>query len=209
VRALLAPLSALLLSCGGVQFEVTHGPDFAGWPRTVSIFGVYKDGRMSLEGWNDLGRPFSSALGKDLCDALYSQELRAADPRLAMSIDEATQNEGISEAILDKLGAFAEGEAIVVVSMRTRGGRRPLRASASANVARRRDVPVSPIDGDGEIHLAATLYSPSQHVPIGRVDMTYPGSNTDEAVQKFVVKVRETLGGTVCKGWKVGAPKAP
>ncbi|HEY4105506.1 MAG TPA: hypothetical protein VGM44_16520, partial [Polyangiaceae bacterium] len=57
-------LALLPVACGsGAAFDTRLASDFAPARHTVSVLGVYKDGRMALGSWDTLGPYFTHALG--------------------------------------------------------------------------------------------------------------------------------------------------
>jgi hypothetical protein len=184
------------------------------------MFGVYQDGRMSTETWHELDARLAPVLGKPTCEALYGEMLRSHDPELLEAVDRSSQSEGITEDLLDRFSSAAEGDAILVVSLRIRGasGAQPSTAGNpdATGLMGRGAMPGQRMRGapppirlntgyrDAEIRLAATLFSAKKHTSMARLTFVYNSTNLEEAIQKFVAKVGEALPGSVCKGWKLG-----
>ncbi len=60
---------AILVACdeGDVHFTTNFASDFTPGRHTVSVLGVYKDGRMSSSGWETLSPHVAPALGASHC----------------------------------------------------------------------------------------------------------------------------------------------
>ncbi len=109
-----------MLTCTGCKdaaFATKYGPGFQRDGRTVSVFGVYKDGRMNGETWADLAPRFSAALGGAACESLHGGVLVAGDPTLADAVDDKARADGVTDGLLDLFAPAAPGDAILVVSM--------------------------------------------------------------------------------------------
>jgi hypothetical protein len=221
---LLAASATLSCADGSARFEAKYAPGFSGGPQEISLLGVYQDGRMSPDAWAEIGSKLSPLLGKKACDVAYDTKLRDISPELFTDLDKATQSEGITEEILDKLVPAAEGDTIGVVSLHIRGaagqrldGTDPTGLSYQTNNSRLPGSrsrqppslrPVAPTTWQlGEIRMIATLFSKKTHTTTARLTMIYTGNNIDEAIGKFVAKVGESWPGSTCRGWKWEAEK--
>lgn len=222
---LAASLGLLACSCGetGVYYDVKFAPGFSEGPTTVSVIGVFQEGRMSSEMWNEVDAKLAPVLGQKSCPVIWGDDLRRSNPDIFEQIDRATQSEGITEDMLDRFSDASEGDAVMVVSLHVRttpvvaptnqgslGPTNPYGGSATGPMpgsqGRRTPPPrptsIRPDRWQGqEIRLAATLFSAKRHAAMGRVVLTYLGTNLDDAMKRFVAKVGETLPGSVCKGW--------
>src|SRR5689334_9806409 len=96
-------------SCGAedAQFDVKSAPGFARGQTTVSVFGVFHDGRMSPESWLELGPSISAMLGQKSCDTAYGEGLQKGNPEMFTAADEDTRANGITEDLLQKFAAMA------------------------------------------------------------------------------------------------------
>lgn len=225
---LVASFAALTSACGeaGIYYDVKFAPGFSEGPTTVSVLGVYQDGRMSNEMWNELDARLAPVLGQPSCEAAWGDELRRANPDVFEQIDRTSQAEGVTEDMLDRFSDAAAGDAILVISMHVRRASEVAPVSAAAppvGVGATGPMPgsrggrggppprpgaIRPDRWQGqEIRLAATLFSAKRHQPMGRIILTYLGTNIDDATRRFVKKIGETLPGSVCKGWKVDQVK--
>jgi hypothetical protein len=135
----LAALLVAACAAEGSQFTTQLAPDFVPGRQSVSVLGVYADGRMSGEAWERrLGQRLSPSLGAPMCDAGYST-LSGPSPLLLSAIDDYTRAEGPSDALLAQLAPAAKGDLIVVVTVAGRVPPPPAsssspRASAPGNV---------------------------------------------------------------------------
>src|SRR5260370_396633 len=87
--ALAALLAVLAAACSPEeQVDVKYAPDMPHEAAAVSFLGVYRDGLMDLESWDELGPPIAAALGQRACDAGYSDDLKTADSELYAAIEE-------------------------------------------------------------------------------------------------------------------------
>jgi hypothetical protein len=211
---LLAPLCA---SCAeGASVNVKTAPGFTPGPATVSVLGVFRDGRMSTDAWTPLGPPLSTALGQvaDLCEVAYGERLQQEQPDLYTFLEEDTRMNGITEDMLVKLAPKAEGELILTVTIHGRiiqaapdhddmppqsapalrpgaGRTRPgVRASASRGVA------------PGGLQFAASLFSVPKQKSVARLNMSYTGTSVEDAFRRFAAELSTVVPGGTCRGWK-------
>ena len=115
-------LCAAVVGCGGPasQLRVEAAPDFKPGARTLSVLGVFRDGRMSEETWTEIGPRFAAALGSSACGSAYGSDLLQARPELYEAIEDYTKNEGITDALLGQLAPAATGDIIVLLIMNGR-----------------------------------------------------------------------------------------
>src|SRR5580693_801894 len=87
---------AALSSCAdpNARFTTRVAPDFAPGKHTVSMFGIFKEGRMSSDTWDELGRSLSAAFASGACEAEYREELLAKNPALSAAIDDYVRANG-------------------------------------------------------------------------------------------------------------------
>jgi hypothetical protein len=214
----LLSLLALTSCVDDAHFHVKRAPDLR--PMTVSVLGVFKEGRLSPETWEDLGQKISPVFEKSLCPIGYDTRLATDKPELAEAIDDYTRANGVTDELLDQLAPAASGDAILVVTM----AGRPLK--------QKNDAPMQPVSaptngqtgmmrgrGGGGLppptsmsraaidtnafEMSATLFSLKDHRVVADVSMGYGGESADEAVAKFVAKLRSQLTGFPCVGWNM------
>lgn len=215
-----------LTSCaeGSTSFQVRYEPGFTPGPATISVLGVFHEGRMNRESWSQVGPPLSALLGQRSCEVAYSDELANDNPDLYTAFDESVRNEGIGEELLTRLAPYAEGSLILVVTLNghvtvsrgiddgsARGGGNVPQPGRGAQMRGGRG-PGGP-RGRGaelpEVEIAGTLFSVQSHHPVARLHMVYSGSSFDEAIGKFVGRIGELVPGSSCRGWRWNRDKAP
>ncbi len=226
---LVACLAPLLGACGDAdtQFSVRYAPTFKQRdPKasTVSILGVFREGRMSPETWDDIGPRISSAFGKPLCATGYDSKLLADKSSLAAEIDDYTRENGVTDDLLGQLAPAATGDTVLVVTVagrpvtsrptgqasgaappptpgramgRGRGGAGPMSGNPTS-------MGLSGVDRNA-FEMSASLYSPSEHRSVALLTMGYSGQSGAEALRRFVEKLRTTFPNAGCVGWKMDA----
>src|SRR5579871_3970318 len=111
LRALFAAGAwSVLVGCGGEgeQFSTRLSPELASRaPHALSVFGAFRDGRMSVRAWDDIALKLVGMLGPEPCSALFGAELMTSEGGLASAIDDYTKNYGVSDALLAELAPAA------------------------------------------------------------------------------------------------------
>lgn len=117
--ALASALGLATGSCGdpNASFTTKLASDFPPSGHTVSVFGVFKEGRMSPEAWGDLGGKLSAAFAGTACAAEYSDELLASNAPLSSAIDDYARANGIGDELLDAVAPAATGDLVVVFTI--------------------------------------------------------------------------------------------
>src|SRR5262249_32666044 len=94
---LIAILFVVVAACGSRQAEFrvrsARGTRTSG--ASVSVLGVYRDGALELDTWDEVGAGF----GGGRCKGGFGEAFRAAKPDLAQSVDELARNEGVGDAL--------------------------------------------------------------------------------------------------------------
>ncbi len=202
---------------GGADFTVKHAPEFSTSNTKVSVFGIFKDGRMTPESWDAIGVRLSRPLGKtSACEVAYSEKLATTTPALSSAVDDYARANGVTDDLLDQFAPMAKGDAILLITIaghppqpiaasslptqtpsqspRNMGGRR----GSSQMSAPARD----PHPTDRSVfEVSATLFSVRLHRSVGVVSMTYSGASVDEAIDKFTARLTEELPGASCTDW--------
>ena len=114
---------------GQPQVAVAPAPD-AAKPESVSVFGIFRNGRMSPEAWEDFGKALSAPFSAGLCQAAYDVVFTDANPELADAIDDYTKENGVSDELLAKFAPLAKGDTILLLAI---DGQLPKPAAASAD----------------------------------------------------------------------------
>lgn len=228
MKWLFPALVVLLSACteDGARFATQFASNTAPVRPSVSVLGVYKDGRMSSEDWEEtLGPRLSPSLGLPSCEAAYGSALLAKNPSLGAAIDDYARADGPGDDLLGLLTPAAKGDFIVVIAV---AGRVPPPSAKSTS-----DGPMSggtpAIGGRGRggmggaggmggggggmssprgreggrstLELSASLYSVRERRSVGLIAMQYDGVSFDDAVAKFAQKLTTTLPATTCAGW--------
>lgn len=201
-------------ACAGddAQFNVKYAPDYAKGG-TVSVLGIFKDGRMSPETWDQLG---PLLLTKQKCETAYNVDLVALSPTLSSAIDDYARANGITDALLDQLAPVARGDAIMVITV---AGHPPQKIAREGGAPRASPQPVMRGGGrgrgrvpygssgststtDGSVfEVSASLFSIRLHRSIALVSMTYSGRDVEAALAKFAAKLSASLPEISCVGW--------
>lgn len=203
-----------------MSFAVKYAPGYSNVANSVSVFGIFKDGRMSPEAWDELGPRLSTAFHGSLCEAAISSDLRRSGIALFAAVDDVSREAGITEPLLERFAPAAKGNSIVVITIAGhapkskdarhaatrsqmgmgRGGGPGRRSAAPRDPAARRHVTSNDV-----FEVSASLYSGPQHQSVALVTMSYTGASEDQALAKFIAKLGATFPGATCAGWKAEA----
>jgi hypothetical protein len=185
------------------------------------VVGLYKDGRLNQDAWEQLGARFSAPFGST-CEAFYGAKLNMKAPALGSAVDDFARQNGVSDGLLDELAPMATGDALLLVTMAgptphattsstasapmsapppARGGGRMGRAGSTLGGPRRME--------PDAFELSALLFSKSEHRSITRVALRYTGASFDEAVAKLTERMGTELHGMTCGAWSFDAPVDP
>jgi hypothetical protein len=219
------PLTAVA-GCSDAQITTRYAPTFTHAPHTVSLLGVYKDGRMNPDVWEQIGPALSTPLGGK-CGPGYDS-LVNGNPALSAAIDDYARANGIGDDLLDQLGPAASGDLIMVVTVAGQvngkgqnlpdtaavqggppGGSMNNRYRGAGSVggpsggrgptgAMRR--PQALADG-ASFEMSASLFSVRDHKSVGLVALAYSGQSVDDAVAKLAARLGVELPGSTCAGW--------
>jgi hypothetical protein len=197
------------------QFTVNRAPTFAQTHNTISIFGVYKDGRLEPGSWLRFGSRISNALARESCETGFSERLRDEEPDLFTRAAAEARESGITPELLTEFAPRADGELILVLyvsgSTPEKASPRPAARPAAATgglsrhgrAGRGRGMsPSNETRDDRALQLAWTLFSVKSHETVADLQMRYTGQNADEAVDLFVEKLKKTIPDSLCVGWK-------
>ena len=217
---------AMTAGCAGgdAEFATKYAPNMRRDGMTVSVFGVYKDGRMSAEAWTELAPRFASALGGAACESLQADPLVVSDRPLASALDDVTRADGVNDELLDVFAPAASGDALLLVTISGHPpSARPANRAADGTPApyvsqgkqgrgvvnQGRNQPASPNFTGGPstdvYSVSAALFSVKEHHIIALVAMSYTGKSIDAAMVSFVARLRVELPNLRCQGWKPDA----
>jgi hypothetical protein len=203
-------------------YTTTFAPDFERVRHTVSVLGVYKDGRMSSEAWDAIEATVSPSLGAAKCDAAYAEAAASPNRPLWDAIDDYTRNDGPTDALIAKIAPAALGDLVMVITVAGRlpapekmhgsdetpkpstmgssmgrgGGLNSMRGSSTTLRTEPSSQPSSDV-----LDLQASLFSVSQGKSVALVGVQYSGRSMDEAITRFSGRLRQSLPATSCVGW--------
>jgi hypothetical protein len=204
-----AALAFLFLACGSdARFESKFANEYARGG-SVSVFGLFKDGRMNPEIWGQLG----ASILKKKCDAAYSVDFVALKAPLATAVDDYVRQYGVTDALLGEFAGAAKGDTILVVSM---AGRPPQSTGTTTTTTTtrqsmpgtsRRGMPTPQHDTtvartDGNVfEMSASLYSVRLKRSVALLTMVYDGRDMDAAIGKFGDQLAQEMPTSKCLGW--------
>lgn len=212
-----------------VKFTTKFASDVAPARRTVSILGVYKDGRMSVDGWEALAPHVMTAFGGGECAVGYDM-LASANQNLAAAIDDYAQADGPTDDLLAQLAPAARGDSILVLTF---AGKLPQRGIADAGARStsspsmgsprgggrmggsrgggrmRGGVPGPAADDPNALDISASLYSVRDSRSIALLSLEYTGASVEDALTKFATRLAASFPQAVCAGWNWDAKVDP
>jgi hypothetical protein len=228
-RALFALLhAACAVACTtDARFATKFAPNFTPARHSVSVLGVYKDGQMSSEAWDELGPRISKALGGGSCEAAYGGASLSSDPGLSSAIADFVRDNGPTDELLAQLAPAAQGDVIFVLVVAGRlptpqktsvqdeatppmGGGRNMGPGTGGGMGGGRGGRSRMSGGSGRgapprdesiLQLSASLFSVAGKESVGVVDLEYSGDSVNEAVAKFVERLGQSIPSTTCSGW--------
>ncbi|HWZ91720.1 MAG TPA: hypothetical protein VNW92_22815 [Polyangiaceae bacterium] len=212
-------LYAAVCACddSGAAFTSKFASDFVPARHSVSLLGVYQDGRMAPDSWDALAPYFTQALGSVRC-AVGFDALVTSNHDLADAIDEYAREDGPTDALLTQLAPAAEGDLVLVL---TYAGKLPEHARGAAG-AKGASAPAAAAGSMGgrhrrgqgrgaqgaeaardtnELDISASLFSVAQRHSVAFVGMRYSGSSVAEALTKFAAELTHSLQDLKCVGW--------
>ena len=184
----------------------------------VSVFGVFKDGRMRTEAWQELSPRFAGVLGNKPCELAFGDRLRAEDEESYEHFDHEIKDNGITKDTLASFAARAEGKMILAITVlgeaqvATGLGNHTRGMEASATAAQRRMRARSLLPGDERpvaagLDIAVALYSIEAKDNILTLDLHYTGTTLEEAYKRIAMKLEGIIPDARCVGWKWKPPQ--
>ncbi len=204
---------SLAAACDGAEgpFTTRLASDFAPAGHSVSVLGIYKDGRMSAA-WDDVAPYFATALGGSDCEIGFST-LEAANGPLASAVDAFARDDGPSDDLLGQLAPAAKGDLVLVVTIAgqlpshagdagapqpqasaTRGGRGRYRPGNT-------QLRTQSVQDTNVLDVSASLYSVGQGRSVALLALEYSGASVDQAMRAFGDRLARTFPNTRCAGW--------
>jgi hypothetical protein len=224
VRFLRAPSITLVLlvavaACdqSDVLFTTKVPSDLARTTHAASVLGVYRDGRMSMAGWDVLAPYVEPALGSAHCEVGYDT-LVGSNAALASAVDDYARANGPTDELLAQLAPAAQGDLILVLTFAGKlpepvldaeavgaspapaaggGSGRGRSAGLGGPHAAQSD---SPRDAN-QLEISASLFSVSLGRSVALVGLQYLGKEKDDAMAKFAAKLKQSLPNMRCVGW--------
>jgi hypothetical protein len=218
-------------SCGDprASFTTKVASDFSPSGHRVSVFGVFKEGRMSPETWGELGAGLSSAFGPTACPAEYSDDLVTSNAPLSSAIDDYARANGIGDELLDAVAPAATGDLIAVFTIAgkvvaeghageaTTGGMPPTAPNTMMRGGTGFRGQHGGMPGMGgpmndprrgfrgapadALELSASLFSVSEHKSVALVAMRYVGDSLPDALREMADRLRAAVPGSTCAAW--------
>lgn len=202
------------------RFAVNYAPGFNTSGAKVSVLGVFRDGRMNPETWDDVAPRFRTALRGEPCEIAVSNGLRSLNPPVFGAVDDVARSSGITDALFEQFAPASTGDTILVMvisgkpplsdagitagnlsdpqSMNGPGGRpTPGRRGGTSTVP----MPGQYNTGRGAFEVTAVLYSKVQKATVGTIQMSYGGASDAEAYSKFADRLAQTFPNATCAGW--------
>ena len=215
-------LLVILAGCSDeTQFTTRFASDFVHPSHTVSVLGVFRDGRMSSDAWEMVGPKLSTPFGKT-CDTAYGT-LMTSNQALSTAIDDYVRANGPGDELLEQLAPAATGDLIVVYTVAGHVAAKKPAGPDTSNVSgggapggamsggKYRGSPrqgstmgnrgMSATSTNAALEVSASFYSVSARRSVGVVAMGYDGASLDEALQKMATKLGLTLPQSTCGGW--------
>jgi hypothetical protein len=196
-------------------YATTFAPDFSPPHHVVSVFGVFKDGKMDSEAWDALAERVSGSLGATKCEAAYSGSVTSPNHALWSAVDEYTLDNGASDDLLAKIAPAARGDLVLVVTVagklptrkklkiqddnpKAQGGGDPVGLQRNSGPMFRPKAATVALD---QLDLLASLFSVPKAASVAVVELHYSGDSVDEAIAGFTAKLASALPGATCAGW--------
>jgi hypothetical protein len=208
-------LAIVLSACASDTHYTTRlAPDFAPGRHTVSVFGVYKDGRMSPEAWTVFAPSSKDILGGVACEAAYGGTLLAHDPALSSAVDDYATANGPTDDLMAQLAPAAQGDLILVLTI---AGQLPVPIKVSVHDPPRQigaggayglRGKKGAIDNNA-LQITATFFSVALRHSVAVIDLEYTGTLVDEALEKFDAQLAQFLSTNSCAGWRKDAVLHP
>jgi hypothetical protein len=210
----LASAPLVTAGCGDASFHVDRAAEFpkaAG--ASISIFGVYRDGRLAPEAWDSFRSHLTPLFGAAGCEPGYPDVFAASGTPVVQAVDDFTRANGVTDELLDRVASTAKGDLVLLIALTGRPGVKadteasPTRAAApSMRAGGRRGTPSS-----GSTHRAADapafeavgiVFSPKAHRSVGAIRLSYTGASLDEALESFMAHLGAEMPKASCAGWK-------
>jgi hypothetical protein len=197
--------------------------NFAPAGRSVSVFGVFKDGRMSSSHWSMLSTRLAAGIGGEACENGFDT-LTSSAPATADAIAHYAMAEGPDDTLLAKVAPSASGDLVLVLGiagqlqapaahnaqagapsastsiassprMSGHGGHRAPYATMGNTPRRETTQEADTLD------LTASFYSVKAMGFVALIQLKYAGTDVDEALKEFALLLSQKLPQLHCVGW--------
>jgi hypothetical protein len=219
--AALPVLAALALAAcepSDTQFHVDYAPVYRKAGGTVSVLGVFREGRMSPDTWDEIAKRISPAFGQAQCPVFYDSSFLTNHHDLAEAVDDYARANGVTDDLVDQLAPAAGGDQILLLTV----AGRPLDKKPATDTMTPASAPVTGMPAGrqrsgglpppGAMHvtnidrnafeISASLFSVPDHKSVASVTMGYSGQDANLALAAFIEKLKTSLPGLTCAGWK-------
>ncbi len=210
------PLAAALVlpACGDDSFHVQRAPEF---PKAsgaaLSIFGVYRDGRLAPEAWDSFRSHLAPLFGTSPCEPGYPDILTTSGTPALQAVDDFSRANGVTDELLDHLAPAAKGDLVLLITMTGRPGKPtesdnlgPSAAAPSMRGGGRRGqggVPTKkPVVDTNTFEAVGIVFSVKAHHSVAAIRLAYTGASLEDALQSFMTKLGAELPQATCAGWK-------
>jgi hypothetical protein len=199
----IAAVFAASCSPADTHFATQVAPGFSPPGHAISVLGLYREGRMSTDGWGAIAPQMAKVFGGAACDAGFSASFADAHADLAAAIDDYTRDSGPTDDVLASLAPAARGDVLLVVTLA--GHARvhtkislPAEAAAANRRSGSRAPRARPTDA---LDMTAVIFSVRDRRSVASVAFEYTGESAAEAIANFASKLGQTLPGATCAGW--------
>ncbi len=204
----LVALSAASGGCGDGSFHVERTPELPrGGGTTLSVFGVYRDGRLAPEAWDSFRSHLTPLFGASACEPGYPEVFAGSQSGVVQAVDDFTRGSGVTDELLDRVAVAAKGELVLVIALTGRPGMRTEteapRASAPVRPGRRGTPSTGAYRVSESVPFEAVgiFFSRKAHRSVGAMRLAYGGPSLDEALETFMTRLGGELPRAVCAGW--------
>jgi len=208
-------------ACSDDSFHVERAPTFpkaAG--AAISVFGVFRDGRLAPEAWDSLRSHTAPVFGTAPCEPGYPDILTSSGTPALQAVDDFSRANGVTDELMDRLAPMAKGDLILLITLTGRPASKsagsaddtssPMQASAPGVRGSNRGRGTPSGSGPRKAAVEANafeavgiVFSPKAHKSVEAIRMTYTGTSLDDALQSFMERVGQELPQATCGGWKL------
>jgi hypothetical protein len=215
--ALALPLLFAATACDD-SFHVERAPEFPrGGGSSVSVFGVYRDGRLAPEAWDVFRSHLAPIFGTSSCEPGYPDILTASGTPTLQAVDDFSRSNGVTDELLDKLAPMAKGDLVLLITMTGRPGAKPASegpgggpggpgappaAPMRSGRGQRGAAPVKTTVEAAQFEAVGIVFSVKAHKSVAAIRMSYSGGSLEDAIDRFTARLGSELPRSTCGGWK-------